>query len=327
MRISGPFFIGFILLFVSAPLKSQKNSVDSFFHPDTLRQIVEVLAADSLKGRFTGTAECNLAAEYIGNQFKQAGVNPLAGNTGYFMEVKPGWFNVVGAIAGKSKPEEVIIFSAHYDHLGDWSTNPNPQISKRKRKNDDSIYNGANDNASGVSAVISLAKYFKSADNNERTILFVAFTGEELGLLGSEFFVENFLPDSIKAVINIEMIGRAYNKKAKPYYTGHRVSNLPEIMNAGLFKNNQAVYGRNYFEQDPFFNQFLFERSDNFPFSKSGIPAHTIMATSPGDKYYHSVKDETETLDFNLMSKIIQAIAISTADIVSGKETPIQLVK
>ena len=95
----------------------------------------------------------------------------------------------------------------------------------------DTIYNGANDNASGVAAVISLAKYFKALDNNERTLLFIAFTGEELGLLGSEFLANEFEPDSIVAVINIEMIGRSEYKNPKPYITGYEYSDLKKLLN------------------------------------------------------------------------------------------------
>jgi len=207
------FFIrSFLLLqflFSFSLAKGQSSLIDSLFHTDSIRHIVEVLASDSLKGRFTGTKENLKAALFIADEFKKAGLSSVAGNNGFLQKVKPTWFNVIGAIKGKSKPGQLIIFSAHYDHVGSISTNPYPEAGSRTgAEKGDTNYNGANDDASGVSAVISLAKYFKALNNNERTLLFVAFTGEELGLLGSKYFAADCEPDSIIAVINIEMIGR-----------------------------------------------------------------------------------------------------------------------
>jgi hypothetical protein len=106
--------------------------------------------------------------------------------------------NVVGMLEGKSKKEEVVIFSAHYDHLGNIGAVAG-----------DSIANGADDDASGSTAVVALAKYFKKLGNNERTLVFVTFTAEEIGGYGSKYFSENMNPDKVMAMINIEMIGKA----------------------------------------------------------------------------------------------------------------------
>ena len=89
--------------------------------------------------------------------------------------------NVVGVLPGKTRKDEYVIFSGHYDHLG-----------VGKPMNGDSIYNGANDDAAGITAVIMLAKYFKALGNNERTIVFAAFTAEEMGGLGSQYFSKQF---------------------------------------------------------------------------------------------------------------------------------------
>ncbi len=105
--------------------------------------------------------------------------------------------NLVGVIPGKSKKDEYVIFSAHYDHLGiDHSAD---------RK--DSIFNGANDDASGTTAVILLANYFRALGNNERTLVFVAFTAEETGEYGSQYFSKQMDPSKTMAMFNIEMIG------------------------------------------------------------------------------------------------------------------------
>lgn len=315
------------LLFLAPPIKSQKPLLDSLCHPDSLRHIVEVLASDSMNGRFTGSPENLKAALFISDQFENAGIHPIAGNNKYFMEIKPGWLNVVGAIIGKSKPGEIIIFSAHYDHIGTINSNPNPLAGGNAPvEKGDKIYNGANDNASGVSAVISLAKYFKALNNNERTLIFVAFTGEELGLLGSKYFLENIEPDSIIAMINIEMIGRSESAKPKPYITGYEKSDLIKILNRNYWLLNDKKE-KDFFKPDPYLKSFLFMRSDNYPFAQKGIPAHSIMLTSPFDKYYHNLNDEPGTLDYAVMKKIIQSIAVAVNGLVAGSDTPKRIVR
>jgi Zn-dependent M28 family amino/carboxypeptidase len=321
MRFFIKSFLLFQFVFSFSLVKAQSSLTDSLFHTDSLRHIVEVLASDSLKGRFTGTVENYKAAVFIAEEFKKAGLGTLAGNDGFFQEIKPFCFNVIGAIKGRSKPDQVIIFSAHYDHVGTTNTNPDPPVGNAFVEDGDVIYNGANDNASGVAAVISLAKYFKALGNNERTLLFVAFTGEELGLLGSKFLADNCEPDSIIAMVNIEMIGRSESNKVIPFVTGNYYSELLKILN----RNYQAFTnkkGKSFFVGDPYPKEQLFERSDNYFFAMKGIPAHSIMLTEPTDKYYHSLNDEPETLEYDKMKKIIQAIAIGVGGLVAGTDTP-----
>jgi hypothetical protein len=106
--------------------------------------------------------------------------------------------NVVGIIPGKSLPNEYVIFSGHYDHLG---------VNGKRAVNGDSIYNGANDDAAGTTAMIMLSKYFSALANNERTLVFAAFTAEESGGFGAQYFSKQFDPLQVKAMFNIEMIG------------------------------------------------------------------------------------------------------------------------
>ena len=310
-------------LFSFSMAKGQSSLIDSLLHTDSIRHLVRVLASDSLKGRYTGTTESLEAADFIADEFKKTGLSSVAGNIGFFQEVKTGWFNVIGAIMGKSKPGQLIIFSAHYDHLGSINTNPYPKFGgQAEAERGDTIYNGANDNASGVSAVISLAKYFKALNNNERTLLFVAFTGEELGLLGSQYFVDGCEPDSIIAMINIEMIGRGLFSNSHPFVTGYEKSDFINILNRNYRSLSGKKSEKEFFKVDLNTNEFLFNRSDNLPFAAKGVPAHTIQVTSSNDEYYHNLNDEPETLDFNLMKKVIRAIAIATTGLISGKDTP-----
>lgn len=216
-------------------------------------------------------------------------------------------FNVAGVIPGKSKPNEYVVFSAHYDHIG--IIQPNGQ---------DSIANGADDDASGTSAVISLAKYYKGLNNNERTLIFVAFTAEEIGMYGSKYFSNNIDPDAVIAMINIEMIGK--DSKFGPntlYLTGYERSNLGDLMQKNL--KNTAFQ----FHADPYPQQNLFYRSDNAVLAALGVPAHTF-STSQIDKdtYYHTVKDEISTLDLNNIISSIEAIAKGAEGIVKGTQTP-----
>ena len=323
MKNCRTFLLSSVLFCLVLSLKSQKSLIDSVIHSDSLRHIVEVLAADSMEGRLTGSAGNQKAALYITHQFEKAGIYPIAGNRKYFIDIKPGWSNVVGAIPGKSKKGEIIIFSAHYDHIGTLRSNPFPRGlgGNAGVEKGDTVYNGANDNASGVSAVISLAKYFKALNNNERTLIFVAFTGEEFGLLGSAFFAENILADSIIAVINIEMIGRSESNKLKPYITGPEKSNLKKLLN----NNYQQLMDKKeneFIKDDPYKESFLFRRSDNYPFALKGIPAHSIMLSSPFDIYYHNLNDEAVTLDYDLMKKIVRSVAIAVNGLVTGTDTP-----
>jgi len=306
------------IIFLSVSVRAQQNPPEIFFHPDTLRSLVAVLAADSMQGRFTGSAGCAKAARFIAGEFEKAGVLPVAGNDRYFMPVTKKWANVVAALKGTTKPQEFVIISAHYDHIGTIYTDADLVANRGGRKGD-KVYNGANDDASGIAAVISLAKYFASIGNNPRTILFVAFAGEELGVLGSKDFAGRFKPDSIVAVINIEMIGREDKKGSHPYITGADYSNLLSILNDRLRQFDPIKYGDQFFEP---YELGLFDRSDNYPFALRGIPAHSVLATGDNDQYYHSLSDEISTLNFEFMSEVVRAVALSCRGLVNGEDTP-----
>ena len=220
--------------------------------------------------------------------------------------------NVVGVIPGKSRKDEYVVFGAHYDHLG---------IGKPDA-NKDSIYNGANDDAAGTTAVMMLAKYFSKINDNERTLIFVAFTAEEIGGFGSRYFSQQIDPDQVIAMFNIEMIGTDSKWGTNSaYITGFERSNMGKILQKNLESS------KFHFEPDPYPKQNLFYRSDNATLAELGVPAHTIstskMDEKPNDEpNYHKQSDEIETLDMNNMAEIIKAIAISSKSIISGKDTP-----
>lgn len=215
--------------------------------------------------------------------------------------------NVVGMIEGKTKPDEKVVFSAHYDHIG-----------ILQAVDGDSIANGADDDASGTTAVIELARYFKKIKNNNRTLIFVAFTAEEIGGFGSKYFSEQMNPDQVVAMFNIEMIGKPSKfGQNTAWITGFERSDFGTI----LQKNLEGTPFK--FHADPYPSQNLFYRSDNATLARLGVPAHSISTDEIDiDKLYHSVNDEFESMNIENIVSTIRAIALSSKSIVSGADTP-----
>jgi hypothetical protein len=221
--------------------------------------------------------------------------------------------NVVGVLPGKSKKDEYVIFSGHYDHLG---------IRGGKDRDGnvvtDSIYNGANDDAAGTTAVVMLAQYFKRLKDNERTLVFAAFTAEEVGGFGAQYFSKQYNPEAVKAMFNIEMIGTESKwGKNSAYITGYEKTDMGKILQGNLDGTGFTFY------PDPYTTQNLFYRSDNATLARLGVPAHTISTSKmDSEPNYHKASDEIGTLDMENMAMIIKAVALSSKGIVSGKETP-----
>ncbi|NGP77660.1 M20/M25/M40 family metallo-hydrolase [Balneolaceae bacterium YR4-1] len=214
--------------------------------------------------------------------------------------------NVAGKIEGKRK-DEIVLFSAHYDHIG-----------VVQPVEGDSIANGANDNASGTTAVIELAGYFSQQPQPERTLLFVAFTAEEAGGYGSKYFSRQLHPDNIVAMFNIEMIGKPFTGKPNSaWITGFEKSSFGKLL-------QKSTEGMDYtFLPDPYPNQNLFYRSDNATLARLGVPAHSISTTPIDvDPDYHRVTDEIETVDLQHITDTINAIARAAEGIISGEHTP-----
>ncbi|HVG42262.1 MAG TPA: M28 family peptidase [Chitinophagaceae bacterium] len=215
--------------------------------------------------------------------------------------------NVVGMLPGKSKKVEQVIFSGHYDHLG-----------IGKPINGDSIYNGANDDAAGTTAVIMLANYYKALGTNERTLVFAAFTAEESGGFGAQYFSRQLDPKQVMAMFNIEMIGTESKwGKASAYITGYDKTNMGEILQKNLVGSGFT------FHPDPYPTQNLFYRSDNATLARLGVPAHTISTSKmDSEPNYHKPSDDISTLDIPNMTEIIKSIAVSATSIINGKDTP-----
>jgi len=216
--------------------------------------------------------------------------------------------NIVGVLPGKSKPDEIVLYSAHYDHLGE------------KGNGEDIIYNGADDDASGTTAVINLAEYFAKENSNARTLMFSAFAAEEIGGFGSRYFSEQLNPDQVVAMINIEMIGKPSKfGEGTVWMTGVERSNLQDLLNLKLSENKSSME----IFTDPYPEQGLFYRSDNATLARLGVPAHSFSSTQlDKDQHYHQVSDDLASLNLKSMHKVIEALSIGTKGLVDGSITP-----
>ncbi len=299
------------------------NPVARSITADKLRMLVQTLSHDSMDGRLTGSEGAGKAAAFIHHYMEAVGLKPMEAFAGYYqlfsMEVNEknvATYNVIGQLTGKVRPDSAIIFSAHFDHIGNNNYNGKKYRSRYSGRNSkiDQLFNGANDNASGVSAMLALADYYTHHAEPYYTLLFVAFSGEEQGLVGSEKLAAIMPTQHIVRLINLEMLGRPNKKGA--FITYDRDNNdLQDILNKNLY-NNSPAYGKRFFGLDTYSDQQLFMRSDNFPFARAGVKANTIMATSPQDQFYHHADDEWNTLNYEKMAEIVQAIALACQPII-----------
>jgi len=310
---------GWIKLDANKPFKAQLRSILN----SKKRQLVLVdpkFAADFnlMKGYFAKGAAMD--EKEMNQANSPASILVLAADTAiktfdvalqYSLKKLP-LFNVAGMIPGKSKAKELVVFSGHYDHLGFL-----PAVGQ------DSIANGADDDASGTTAMIALAKYYRSLNNNERTLIFVAFTAEEIGGYGARYFSQQLNPDEVTAMFNIEMIGKASKfGKNTAFITGFEKSDFGKILQKNLAGTAFT------FHPDPYTEQNLFYRSDNATLAALGVPAHTISTDQIDiDKLYHSVKDEYSSLDTENILSVIRALALSARSIVKGTDTPMRIPK
>ena len=282
--------------------KSEVKSESITITPHDVQSIVRYLASDSLKGRNTGTVGIEKSANYIENQLKQLGVKP------YYETYRDNFkvdsldaFNIVGVVEGNDPKlkSEFIVLGAHYDHIGFGKTVAG-----------DYIANGANDNAAGTSAVLALAKYFGTKQNNKRSIMFALFSAEEKGLRGSKHLSKRLKEENFNlyTMLNFEMIGVSFkDRDYQAFLTGFDVSNMAQKINSytslNLIGKSEIAIKYN-----------LFKRSDNYPFyNEFNVPCQTISSFDVTNfDFYHHVDDEIDKLDFefmaNLINKVIPAI-------------------
>jgi Zn-dependent M28 family amino/carboxypeptidase len=284
-----------------------------------MNEIVTFLASDVLNGRKTGSKGIDAAATYIGTYFKSIDVKP------YFETYRDNFkidtidaFNVVGVLKG-TDPElknEVIIIGAHYDHIGEGKL-----IKKHggRLTDIDSIANGANDNASGSATVLALAKHLATKKNNKRTILFVLFSGEEFGLLGSKHLAERLKLEDLNlyTMINFEMLGVPFkdNRGYDVFLSGFDLSNMASKMN--------NYNGSNFIGFSEVAKKYnLFKASDNYPFYEAfKVPCQTISSCDLTNyDFYHHVDDEADKIDYEHMATVVNKLVPAIVAI-SNSET------
>lgn len=256
------------------------------------RAIVEILASDSLQGRKAGEEGGLMAAEYITAMLGEWGVEPL-GDQGFLQPFTIGGCamnNILAVIPGKSK--EYVVVGAHYDHVGIDTTIVG-----------DNCFNGADDNASGVSAVLQIARAVKKMRKTpERGIIFAFWDGEEKGLLGSKYFVENcsFLSD-VSAYMNFDMIGRGPVDKPK-HLTYFYTASHPAF--GDWLKEDMSVRAFSFIPDYRAWERPT-DGSDNAYFAKNGIPI--VWYHTEGHPDYHRPSDTADKIDYEKMIDITRA--------------------
>ena len=220
--------------------------------------------------------------------------------------------NVIGVVEGTDPKlkNEYIIYSAHYDHVGIGTPD----------ETGDTIYNGARDNAVGSTTVLSMAENLAKYPT-KRSALFILFTGEEKGLLGSEYYVENPVLPLNQMVYCFNSDNAGYNDTSKATIIG-----LPRTTAGAHIKKAATTFGLTAID-DPAPEQGLFDRSDNVHFAKKGIPAPTFsMGFNSFDgevtKYYHRPGDEADTLDYDYLLKFFSAYVMAGRNIGNDPVTP-----
>ncbi len=212
-------------------------------------------------------------------------------------------YNMIGVIPGSDPvlKDEIIVIASHYDHLGIGSP-----------VNGDSIYNGADDDASGVTAVLEIARSLMSGARPRRTMVFMTTTGEEEGTLGTEWYVAHpkFPLSKMVAEMEVEMIGRPDSLAGGPgkgWLTGYDRSTMGDM----LKQDGVPIVA------DPYPQMRFFERSDNIVFAQMGIPAHTLSSYNMHSDY-HAVTDDVDRIDFPHVTAVIRAGAMAARLLADG---------
>ncbi|MGF1670270.1 MAG: M20/M25/M40 family metallo-hydrolase [Balneolaceae bacterium] len=272
-----------ILLLLFSEVVAQQIHVDS----ETLLRDVKILASDALEGRKTGTVGNKMAQVFILDRFKNLELKSF--NSTYrqtFRHVNPrtnevfeNAVNLIGYIEGSENPEQFIVITAHYDHLG---------------IQDGEIYNGADDNASGVGGLLAAASWF-SENPPDKSLLIIAFDAEEQGLGGARYFVENpVVPlDQIIMNINMDMISTNFDNELYAVGTYHYEHLKPIVINSTENAPVNVLFGHDSPDLPP--GQDWTFSSDHGPFHQKGIPF--IYFGVEDHRHYHKPTDVFENIN------------------------------
>jgi Peptidase family M28 len=319
-----------IVLFINCSATKnvkQPTDVTKYINSITAEELkthLTIVASDEMEGRNTGSEGQKKAGRYLIDQYKSNGISFPPGATDYYQKVpsefmKKGFSpklndseNIWTFIEGSELPNEIIVVSAHYDHVG--------------VKNEE-VYNGADDDGSGTVALLEIAEAFQQAKNEgngpKRSILILHVTGEEHGLHGSRYYSEFplFPLKNTVADVNIDMIGRRddFHKDSNNYvyvigsdYLSTDLYNICEDVNKKYI--NLALDYKYNDRADP--NRFYY-RSDHYNFAKNGIPSVFFFNGTHAD--YHKPTDEVDKIEFDALAKRTQ-LAFAVAWEIANRE-------
>lgn len=293
-----------------------------------LKKMLYTIASDEMEGRETGSKGQKKAGLYMIEQYKKSGISFPKGASDFYQPVPAAFMNakrnqnlpdsenIWAYIEGSEKPNEVLVISAHYDHVG---------------IKDGEVYNGADDDGSGTVAVIEMAKAFAKAKKQghgpKRSILFLHVTGEEHGLHGSRYYSENplFPIANTIADINIDMIGRRdvehSNTNNYVYVIGaDRLSS--DLHNSVVAQNEKYIKMDLDFKfNDPKDPNHFYERSDHYNFAKHGIPA--VFFFNGVHEDYHGKGDEPQKIEYDALTKRTKLAFVVAWDLANRENRPV----
>ena len=320
--------ISFLSCGVHQQNKVENANVMTYANTITASELSEhlyIFASDEFEGRNTGEPGQKKAAEYLVNEYKKLNIPSPAGVTNYYQPVPSTAFrgnvkdseNVLAFIEGSDFPEEVLVISSHYDHVG--------------MDAEGNVFNGADDDGSGTVAILEIAEAFMQAKEDgfhpKRSILFLNVTGEEKGLIGSKWYTDNpvFPLANTVANLNIDMIGRIGNGKEDAgdyvYLIGSdklstELHNISEEINA-KYINMELDYTYND-ENDP--NRFYY-RSDHYNFAKNNIPIIFYFNGVHAD--YHKITDTPDKIEYDLLAKRAQLVFLTAWEVANRESRPV----
>ncbi|MGO3181712.1 MAG: M28 family metallopeptidase [Aequorivita sp.] len=296
---------------------AKKTNVDysNIITAQDLKEQLYIYAGDEMEGRMTGSKGQRMAANYIRDFYIKEGIAPAPDTDNYFQHIPVSFFegrkdpqaseNVVAYIKGSEKPDEIIVISAHLDHVG--------------IDDDGNVFNGADDDGSGTVSVMEMAKAFQQAVKEgkgpKRSILFLHVTGEEIGLYGSRYYTENplFPLKNTVADLNIDMIGRIDpDKKNNPEYMYLIGSNMlsQELQDVSTSVNDKYTkLELDYKFDDPNDPNRFYYRSDHYNFAKNNIPV--IFYFNGVHEDYHKITDTPDKIEYELMAKRAKLIFLT----------------
>jgi len=310
--------------YAKADVSKYMNSIT----PSDLKKHLYIVAGDDMEGRNTGTEGQKKAGRYLIDQYKAEGISFPKGADGFYQPVPAAFMqkafspklgdseNIWAYIEGTEKPDEVLVISAHYDHVG--------------MKNGE-VYNGADDDGSGTVSLLEIAQAFMQAKKDgygpKRSILFLHVTGEEHGLHGSRYYSENplFPVANTIADLNIDMIGRrddAHKDNGNYVYVigSDRLSTDLHNINEEANKKYTKLSLDYTFNADNDPNQFYY-RSDHYNFAKKGIPIIFYFNGVHAD--YHKPGDTPDKIEYDLLAKRAQLAFVTAWELANRNDRPI----